>query len=42
MEKLQRDAHISEAVGAEYWAEKLKEEILELDDLQEQIVGLKG
>lgn len=40
--KLRREAHVSEMTGVEYWTEQLESGIFDLEDLQEQITGLKG
>lgn len=40
--KLRREAHPSEKVGVDYWVGQLEDELFNLEDLQDQILGLKG
>jgi hypothetical protein len=40
--KLCREAHISEKLGIEYWSEQMKEEIFALEDLHAQILALRN
>lgn len=40
--KLRREAHRSEKAGVDYWVGQLEDELFNLEDLQDQILGLKG
>lgn len=42
VDKLSREAHIYERHGVDYWAQKLREEVFALEDLQAQIMSMSA